>query len=185
MQISQVVPKAVWRICVDHIQLWAIGVWKLPSKSKVAMFSISIRSVIIENIVQSSCFVHSQREMSRTAGGMSQGAILKSYTVFVRAAFSPRGYMGIYWRWSHQTRPCPFPYHEAEEISLSIQDQGGDDQMNWTPHLCPHGSKMFGSSWILFKTSGASLSHQFEYLEWLTAATQRPWTLRTKKGHPV
>ena len=69
----------------------------------------------------------------------------KSYMVFVRAAFYRR-YVGIYWRRSHQTSL----HHEAEEFSLSNQDQGGANQTNW---LCPHDPNMFSTSWISLKAS--------------------------------
>ena len=39
---------------------------------------------------------------------VSKGAIQKSYAVFVRAAVLPRGYMGIYWRHSHQKNIVSF-----------------------------------------------------------------------------
>ena len=34
--ISPIAPKALWHICVDHILLWIVAVWKLPSQTKVA-----------------------------------------------------------------------------------------------------------------------------------------------------
>ena len=33
--ISPTAPKAVWRFCIDYIQLWAVVVCKLPSYTKV------------------------------------------------------------------------------------------------------------------------------------------------------
>ena len=46
-RFPQFAPKAVWRILVDHIQLWAVAVYKLPSKANVAMTPTNIWPVII------------------------------------------------------------------------------------------------------------------------------------------
>ena len=62
-----------------------------------------------------------------------------SFAMFVRAAVLPMGYVHIYWIQSHKKRPFLSVYHEAEEFSLSVQGQGGADQINWTPHFLPHG----------------------------------------------
>ena len=50
--ISPIAPKTVCRICVDHTQLWAIAVCKLPSQTKVAITPTNIWPVIIEIIVR-------------------------------------------------------------------------------------------------------------------------------------
>ena len=50
--ISPMAQKAVWHICVDHIQLWAVAVCKVPFQIKVAIMPTNIRPVIIENIVR-------------------------------------------------------------------------------------------------------------------------------------
>ena len=49
-------------------------------------------------------------------------------------------------------RPCLSSYHEGEQAFLSVQEQDGDDQMNWTPYLCLPGPKTFSSSWISLTT---------------------------------
>ena len=61
-------PKAVWRFCVDHIQLWAVAVYKLPSQTKVAIMNTNIRPVL-----RFAGLVFSHREMSRITW-VSQGA---------------------------------------------------------------------------------------------------------------
>ena len=63
--ISQIAPKAVWRICVDHIQLWAIAVCKLPLQTKVAIMPTDFRLVIIETIGRFSGHGLSHRGMGR------------------------------------------------------------------------------------------------------------------------
>ena len=50
VRISPIATKVVWRICVDHIQLWAVAVCKLPSQSKLPIILTNIRQVL-ENIV--------------------------------------------------------------------------------------------------------------------------------------
>ena len=52
----QFAPWAVWHICVDHIQLWAVVACKLPSQTKEVIVPINNRPVIIKNIVQLSGF---------------------------------------------------------------------------------------------------------------------------------
>ena len=57
----------------------------------------------------------------------------------------------------------------------SVQDQGRADQVNQTPYLCPHGPKLFGSSWLLLETSRPMLHtdswwrHQMETFSALLA----------------
>ena len=63
LMISQNTTKVVWCICVDHSQLWAITVCKLPSETKVAIMPNNIRPVIIENIILFSGLGLSQREI--------------------------------------------------------------------------------------------------------------------------
>ena len=67
----------------------------------------TIQPVIIENNVQFTGLVLSHREMLRITG-VSHGAILKSYPVFVRAAVLPMGYVDICWRQSHQKETMSF-----------------------------------------------------------------------------
>ena len=74
--ISRTVAKAVWWVCVDHIQLWDAAVCKLPYQTDVPIMPNNIRSVIIENIVRFSGLWLSQKEMWRITG-VSQGAIWK------------------------------------------------------------------------------------------------------------
>ena len=50
VRISPIATKVVWRICVDHIQLWAVAVCKLPSQNKLPIILTNIRQVL-ENIV--------------------------------------------------------------------------------------------------------------------------------------
>ena len=71
-------PKAVCRICVDHIQLWGDVVCKVPSQTQLVIVPTNIRSVIFENIFQFSSRGLSQREKSRIIGvHLSQGTFLK------------------------------------------------------------------------------------------------------------
>ena len=71
-------------------------------------------------------------------------------------------------------RPCPSPYHEAGEFSLSIQDQEEADQTNWTPYLCPHCPQMFSSCRILLKTFKVPQTDSWTSLPPPHAGTQAP-----------
>ena len=50
-------------------------------------------------------------------------------------------------------RPCSYPNHEENQVSLIVENQGRADQANWTLCFCPHGLKTFGSSWVSLKTT--------------------------------
>ena len=43
--ISPIAPNAVWHICVDHIQLWAVTVCKWPSQTKVLTWGLACSSL--------------------------------------------------------------------------------------------------------------------------------------------
>ena len=60
--MSPVAPKAICRMCVDHAQLWAIALCKLPSQTKVVIMPTNNRPVFIENIFRFSCRGLSYRE---------------------------------------------------------------------------------------------------------------------------
>ena len=51
--VSLIAPKAVWYICVYHIQLWAVAVGKLPSQTKVAIMPTNSWPVIIAKLLGS------------------------------------------------------------------------------------------------------------------------------------
>ena len=82
-------------------------------QTKVATMPTNIRPVIIESNVRFSGLGLSQRKMTRIP--------TVSHGVFVRAVVLPRGYIGISWRRLHKKRPCPSPYHEVKQFSLSVQ----------------------------------------------------------------
>ena len=77
----------------------------------------------------------------------------KSYAAFWEQQLHP----GVTWasieddcfKW----RTCISPPHEVKEFSLSVWDQDGADQANWTQFLCPHGPEMCSSTWISLKTA--------------------------------
>ena len=94
-----------------------------------------------------------QKETS-TIIEISQGALcLKSYTVFVKGAVSPRA-TGASTEDDHIPRkPCLTPYRGAKEFLPSVQDQGGTDPVNWTPCLGPYNGRTFSSNWITLKLS--------------------------------
>ena len=48
--ISPTAPKAVYRICVDHIQLWAVAVCELRSQNKFEIMPTNNRPLLVENI---------------------------------------------------------------------------------------------------------------------------------------
>ena len=66
--ISPIISNEVWPICADHIQLWAVTVFKLLSQTKVVMMPTNIRPVIIENIVQFTSLWLSKREIMKITG---------------------------------------------------------------------------------------------------------------------
>ena len=110
MLISPIAPKAVWRFCVDHIQLWAIAVCKLLSENIVLIMPTTTQPVIMENDIQFYGLGLCQREMPRTLWQMECHRVpsKKSYAVFMRAAVLPRGCVGIDWRQSYQKKIMPF-----------------------------------------------------------------------------
>ena len=71
--ISPISPKEVWRICVDHIKLWAVVVCEVLFNNIVLIMLTTVQPEIIENDIKFSGFGLSQREMSWTIG-VSQGA---------------------------------------------------------------------------------------------------------------
>ena len=73
--INPIARKAMWCICVGHIQLWAVAVCKLPSQTKVATMPTNIRPIITEILVDSGLGL-SQMEMTRITG-VPKGAYLK------------------------------------------------------------------------------------------------------------
>ena len=61
----------------------------------------------------------------------------RSCVMFVIPTVLPRGYMGVDWRRSHQTKTVP--YREVGQVSFSVQGQSGADQSSRMPCLCLHG----------------------------------------------
>ena len=117
------------------------------SQNKVPTIRTNIRPVIIQNIIWSAG-VWLFREIPECHKVPSK----KSYAVFLKAAALSIGYMSICGRRSHKKKTMTSStYHEAKEFSLSVQDQGGADQANWTLCLCAHGPRTFRSSWIFLK----------------------------------
>ena len=106
MLMSPIASKTVWHICVYHIQLWYIAVCKLPSQTKVAIMPTHIWLVIIENSVRFSGLGF-RRTIIRELQECHRVPSKKSYVVFVRASVLPKGYLGIYWIWSHQNKTMP------------------------------------------------------------------------------
>ena len=106
--ISPIVPKAVRRICVDRIRLWAVISCKLLNQS-----SNHVNQYLTCNhwkycsVLRSSAFSEEDVE-NYWSTYVSQGSIKKFYTVFVRAVVLPRGYVGICIRRSHQKKTVPF-----------------------------------------------------------------------------
>ena len=60
--ISPMATKTVWRICIDHIQLWVIVYANYQSQTKVAIIPTNVQPMIIENDVRFSGLGLSQRE---------------------------------------------------------------------------------------------------------------------------
>ena len=95
--ISPITPKAVWHNCVDHIQLWAVAVCKLPSQTKAATMPTNTRPVIIEKYCLVLWCWHFLQGNVENCWSVTR-YYLKSYDLFVRATVLPMGYVGIYWR---------------------------------------------------------------------------------------
>ena len=116
--ISPIAPKAVWRICIDCIQLWAVVVSKLLCETIMVIFSTTIQRAIIENIVQFSGLGLSQMDMSRTIG-VSQG---------VTGSWEQQFYTGATWASSEDSyikrRMYPSTHLEAEEFPLNWPESG-------------------------------------------------------------
>ena len=83
----QISPEAICCICVDHIQLWAVTVCRLPSHNKLVIMSTNTRPEII--VWFSHCGL-SQGWMLRIIG-VSQGTISK----VLRHLRETRGYADI------------------------------------------------------------------------------------------
>ena len=50
--ISPIALKAVWWICIEHIQLWAVSVCKLPFETNVAIMSTNIQKLLNYLIIE-------------------------------------------------------------------------------------------------------------------------------------
>ena len=110
--IFPIVPRAVWCICVDHIQLRAVAVCKLPSQTKVAIMPNSIRSVIFKNylaVVRSWGFSEGDVE--------NQCSVISVIWCHLKRAmpcsWEQQSYPGATCV-SIERRSCPFLYHEAK-----------------------------------------------------------------------
>ena len=110
--------------------------------------------VIIKNIIRFIDHGLSQMVMSIIIGG-SQGAIPKSYAVFVRATVYPGASWASIEDDHTKRRPYLSPYNEGEQDSgsLSVRGQCGANQANWTLCLCPYDPKTLSNTWISFKAS--------------------------------
>ena len=73
----------------------------------------------------------SQREISRISG-VAQGALKKPYTVFVRAAVSPEGYIGLYWRDGIARRLYPFCFRIVRLKVIISASKITADLIKWT-----------------------------------------------------
>ena len=143
----------MWRICVNHIQLWVDVICKLLIETILAIMPTTIQPVINENIVQFSGLGRSQREMSRTIR-VSRGAIYKALCYILESSSLIQGLRG----------------HLLQTISLKenrvllcilmrksflsvVRDQGEADQANCMSGQCPHGPGALSSSGISCRTS--------------------------------
>ena len=146
--ISPIDPKAVYRICVDHIQLWIVAVCKLHFQNKMVIIPANTQPVIIEN---TALFLGFHR--GRCPESLEYHKV--SYQKSLAVLWYQQSCTGVTWVPIEDDqikgRPCPCPYHEGWQVSLSVRDQGRADQANWT--LCrPHISKTFGTSRLSFKS---------------------------------
>ena len=103
MLVSPVTPKAVWRICVDRIQLLAVVVRQLLSATKVIIMSTVIWPVIIEIVFGSHILGFLGENVENYCAARYQ---LKSYVVFVRAAVLR----------SHKKKIVPFSVSWGERV---------------------------------------------------------------------
>ena len=121
---------------------------------------INIRHVIIETIIQLSDRGLSDRKMSRMTE-VSQCDISKVLR-HVRDQYQ-QSYPGVTWASVEddymKRRLCPSPYDKGEQVSYSIQDQGGADQANLTPYHCLRGQ--FSSGWISLKGTAHLKQHSY------------------------
>ena len=96
----------------------------------------NIRPVVFENIVWLSGLGLFQRDVEEIIGVL-QSAIYKSPMLYSR---EQQSYTGATWASiednNFKRRPYSFPYHEAKYFPLTVQDQDGADQANWTPCIC-------------------------------------------------
>ena len=122
--IAPIVPKAVRRICFDHIQLLTVVVWKLPFQPKCQLCQpIYIWLVIVK--IWFSWVMDILRGKCRELPGVSKGATWKVVR-WIREKIED----------DHiKRRPRSSLYHEGKQVSLSVHDQAGTDQANW--HMCP------------------------------------------------
>ena len=80
-------------------------------------------------------------------------------------------------------KPCASPYHAyAKEFSLSVQDQGGADQTNWTLCLFRHGPMPFNSNRISLKASRLTPDHRRRHI--LADRSQSSWN-RQHRSHAI
>ena len=147
MLISPIAPKAVWCIYVDHIQLWAVAVYKLLFETMVVIMPTTIQPVIIENNVQSSGLGF-PRERCRELLEC-QECHIKSATLCLR---EQQSYPGATWASIEDNhikrRPCPSTYLGAEEFTLSCPGAG----WSWSGEL----DALSLSTWIYILTAPVS-----------------------------
>ena len=83
----QLAQRQCGRICVDHIQLWAVAAYKLPYQTKVAIMLANIRPFVIKKILFGSQVLGFLRECCHELLMCHWVASKKSYAAFVRASF--------------------------------------------------------------------------------------------------
>ena len=151
--ITPIAPYAVWHICVDHIQLWAIVVCKLLSETIVVIMPTIIQPVIIENIIQFSGLGLPHRENVENYWSVT-GCNLK---VLRYVCESSSRTQGLCW---HLLKTITSKEDRAllrilrwKNFLSALQNQGGADQVDWMPCRFPYGPRAFSGSCISPKTS--------------------------------
>ena len=119
-------------LCRSHSAvLCSIAVYKLQYLSEVAIMPINIRPVILELIVRLSGREVSHRQISKNTG-VAFRYHLQSFTPCLRDQEKYTDAMRASIEDDHcERRTCPSSYHEGKQISLSVQNQGEADQVDW------------------------------------------------------
>ena len=112
--------KAMGRIYVDHIQNWAIAVYKLPSLTKEKNVPITTQPVKVKIIVW-----------------FFRNGISHRETIFVKPAVIPRGCMGISWRLIHRKKAV-FYFVSWRELKAFSQRPGMWPTDSWLPPPVTH-----------------------------------------------